>query len=304
MIRPLIFLSVVIVISFATGCTMTEEDFARLTDRATANTRDISSLVNEINDLRAQTKLRDAELERQIQDQSETARQGMPDIRLELDRMRAEVQRLTNVVEISQRRKTISESESKTLTTELNFIKLRLDRLEATLSLSPLKSAPGVQLEAPVKRVPAKETPSVEKPSQVIEKAPVKPEPPKPPTPEEEYRIAESLFKKELYEAAFGKFQDFVKKYPRSSIAPTAQFYAGECLYQQQRYEEAILEYQKVIKKYGRSQRVSNALLKQAFSFNYIGDKTSAKLLLQKLSRDYPNTYSGKVAKERLSQMN
>jgi tol-pal system protein YbgF len=304
MIRPLIFLSVVIVISFATGCTMTEEDFARLTDRATANTRDISSLVNEINDLRAQTKLRDAELERQIQDQSETARQGMPDIRLELDRMRAEVQRLTNVVEISQRRKTISESESKTLTTELNFIKLRLDRLEATLSLSPLKSAPGVQLEAPVKRVPAKETPSVEKPSQVIEKAPVKPEPPKPPTPEEEYRIAESLFKKELYEAAFGKFRDFVKKYPRSSIAPTAQFYAGECLYQQQRYEEAILEYQKVIKKYGRSQRVSNALLKQAFSFNYIGDKTSAKLLLQKLSRDYPNTYSGKVAKERLSQMN
>lgn len=282
---------------------MTEEDFGRLTDRVTANTRSMSSLVNEVNDLRAQAKLRDAELERQIQDQSEKARQGMPDVRLELDRMRAEVQRLTNVVEISQRRKTISESEGKTLTTELNFIKLRLDRLETTLSLSPLKSAPGVQPEAPVKRVPAKETTSVRKP-QVTAKAPVKPEPPKPPTPEEEYRIAESLFKQELYEAAFGRFQGFVKKYPRSSIAPTAQFYAGESLYQQQRYEEAILEYQKVIKKYGRSQRVSNALLKQAFSFNYIGDKTSAKLLLQKLSRDYPNTYSGKVAKERLSQMN
>ena len=304
MIRPLIFLSVAIVLSFTMGCTMTEEEFGSLTDRVAANTRDMGSLVNEVNDLRAQAKLRDAELERQIQDQSEKARQGMPDVRLELDRMRAEVQRLTNVVEISQRRKTISESEGKTLTTELNFIKLRLDRLETTLSLSPLKSAPGVQPKAPVKRVPAKETTAVEKPSRVTEKAPVKLEPPKPPTPEEEYRIAESLFKKKLYEAAFGKFRDFVKKYPRSSIAPTAQFYAGECLYQQQRYEEAILEYQKVIKKYGRSQRVSNALLKQAFSFNYIGDKTSAKLLLQKLSRDYPNTYSGKVAKERLSQMN
>ena len=292
-----------IVLSFATGCSMTEEDFAMLTDRVTVNTRDMSSLVNEVNDLRAQAKLRDAELERQIQEQSEKARQGMPDVHLELDRMRAEVQRLTNIVEISQRRKTISESDSKTLTTELNFIKLRLDRLEATLSLSPLKSIPGLQPGAPVKRVPAKVTRSVEKPPLVTEKGPVKPEPP-PPTPEDEYRIAESLFKQKLYEAAFGKFQDFVKKYPRSSIAPTAQFYAGECLYQQQRYEEAILEYQKVIKKYGRSQRVSNALLKQAFSFNYIGDKTSAKLLLQKLSRDFPNTYSGKVAKERLSEMN
>ncbi|MBW2622142.1 MAG: tol-pal system protein YbgF [Deltaproteobacteria bacterium] len=283
---------------------MTEEDYARLTDRVTTNSRDISSLVNEVNDLRAQTKLRNAELERQLTDQSAKTSQGLPEVHLELDRMRAEVQRLTNVVEISQRRKTINESESKTLTAELHFIKLRLDRLEATLSLSPLKSAPvASRPEAlPEKRPTAVVTPAREKPSPEPEKIKVKPAP-KPPTPEEEYKVAESLFKKELYQAAFGKFQDFVKKYPRSSMAPTAQFYAGECLYQQQRYEEAILEYQKVIKKYGRSQRVSNALLKQAFSFNYIGDKTSAKLLLQKLAREYPATYSGKVAKERLSQM-
>jgi len=283
---------------WVSGCVITQEDFNRLANRVDANRRDTSGLKAEITDLRAQTKLRDAELGRRL----EQTRQNLPDIRLELDRMHSELQRLTNIVELSQHRNLMDKSEASALKKDLKFIKLRLDRLEATLGLSPMRPSALPKAPSTPARPGAAEPGKVVSPSLKEKVEAVKPEP-EPSTPEEHYKVAETLYKKGLFEPALNKYKEFLQKFPRSSLAPDAQFYLGECLYQQKKYEEAILEYQKVIKQYGRSQRVSNALLKQAFSFYNIGDKTSSKLLLQKLVREYPDTYSGGVAKKRLSKM-
>ncbi|MBW1710349.1 MAG: tol-pal system protein YbgF [Deltaproteobacteria bacterium] len=273
------------------GCIITEADFNRLSNRVAANNRDNYALKTEISDLRAQTKLRDVELDRRI----EQTRQNLPDMRLELDRMQTEFQRLTNIIELSQRRNFMDDTQATALKKELNFIKRRLDRLEATLSLSPMRSSSSLPQGEAVKPEQTTVVSSVVKEKPVAEV--------KPATAEGLYKVAETLYKKSLYDAALNKYKEFLKKYPRSSLAPSAQFFAGECLYQQKKFEEAILEYQKVIKQYGRSPRVSNALLKQAFAFYNIGDKTSSKLLLQKLAREHPKTYSGGVAKKRLSSM-
>ena len=62
-------------------------------------------------------------------------------------------------------------------------------------------------------------------------------------------------------------------------------------------------EYQKVVKEHSKSDKVSIALLKQAYSFLNIGDKTSAKLLFKKIIREYPQSYSAGVAKQKLPEL-
>lgn len=266
------------------GC-VSDDDFKRQNLR-------LNNLRQEVYDLKQQSKLRDMELERRLQQ----ARQSVPGMRLELDRMRSELQRLINTVEISERRGTLPEGETLTLKEHLNFIKARLDRLEATLKLPPL-SLPA-HGEAETVAAPAEggtEPTIVVKPGEAA-RPEAKPD-------EAEYEVAEALYKQQVYKAAVAKFKDFIKQFPRSRFAPSAQFYVGECQYEQKNFEEAILEYQKVIKRYPKSAKVSNALLKQAFSFLKIGDKTSAKLLLQKVVRDHPKSYSARVAKKKLRRL-
>lgn len=278
------------------GC-VSDEDFQRQNLR-------LNSLQMEVRDLKDQAKLREMEMERQVGQ----TRQTLPEMRLEMDRMRAELQRLNNMVEMTEQRGAVAGGEAMSLKDQLSFIASRLDRLEQTLklpSMSPPVFSPADQ--PATGEVPATgETQPADEPVQVD--GPPAGETPEAAGPavesdEAEYKVAEALYKQEIYNASLDKFKNFVARFPQSGFASAAQFYVGESLYNLKRYEEAILEYQKVIKKYPQSTKVSSALLKQAFSFLNIGDKTSAKLLLQKIIREYPKSYSAGVAKKKLPQI-
>ena len=67
--------------------------------------------------------------------------------------------------------------------------------------------------------------------------------------------------------------------------------------------KKAILEYDNVTKKFPNSNKVPHALLKQGFSFLSLGDKASARLLLQQVIKDYPNTNQAKTARAKLQQI-
>ena len=62
----------------------------------------------------------------------------------------------------------------------------------------------------------------------------------------------------------------------------------GESHYVQNDYNRAILEFNDVLS-YRRGDRVAAALLRQAQAFLAIGDKTDARLILQKLVSDHPS---------------
>jgi TolA-binding protein len=49
--------------------------------------------------------------------------------------------------------------------------------------------------------------------------------------------------------------------------------------------------------------KVPYALLKQGLSFQQLGDKTSARLFLQQVIRDYPNTNQARVARAKLLEI-
>ena len=117
---------------------------------------------------------------------------------------------------------------------------------------------------------------------------------------EKSYSEAYKTFRQGKYDEARRKFREFIKVFPDTEYSDNAQFWIGECYYFEKNYEKAILEYESVIKNYPKGNKVPNALLKQALSFIKLGDKSSAKLLLQRVIKDYPNTSPAKTARVRL----
>jgi len=127
--------------------------------------------------------------------------------------------------------------------------------------------------------------------------------PAKPSSEDEIYRSAKQAFDQGDSEAARKGFQEFIRRYPDSKNADNAQFWIGEIYYREKWYEKAILEYQNVIEKYPKGNKVPAALLKQGLAFSNIGDNTNAKLILEELSRKYPQSNEAKVAAEKLKAL-
>ncbi|HPL63183.1 MAG: tol-pal system protein YbgF [Syntrophales bacterium] len=117
------------------------------------------------------------------------------------------------------------------------------------------------------------------------------------------YSSAQKAFKEGRYEDSRKEFQRFLELFPKAEYSDNAQFWIGECYYAEGKFEKAILEYEKLIKGFSGSDKLPHALLKQGLSFQKLGDKSSAKLLLQRVIRDHPNSNQARIAKARLAEM-
>jgi tol-pal system protein YbgF len=104
------------------------------------------------------------------------------------------------------------------------------------------------------------------------------------------------------YDRAIQQFRTFQRKYPDSSIADDAQYWIGEIYFIQKDYNRAILEFNDVLK-YRRGDRVPAALLRQAHAFLEIGDRTDARLILQKLINDHPKSEQAQEARAQLQTL-
>jgi tol-pal system protein YbgF len=122
------------------------------------------------------------------------------------------------------------------------------------------------------------------------------------PDVQDEYRLGLRAFQDRQYDKAVQQLRSFQRKYPNSDMADDAQYWIGESYFAQKDYNRAILEFNDVLK-YRRGDRVPAALLRQAQAFVEIGDKTDARLILQKLANDYPNSEQAREAKERLQAL-
>ncbi|MBU1964453.1 MAG: tol-pal system protein YbgF [Proteobacteria bacterium] len=117
------------------------------------------------------------------------------------------------------------------------------------------------------------------------------------------YAAAYGFFKEGKYEKARESFENFLKQYPDTEFSDNAQFWVGECYYFEKKYEKAIVEYDKVTKNFPEGNKVPYALLKQGISFLKLGDKASAKLLLQQVTKDFPNTSQARIARAKLLEI-
>ncbi len=123
-----------------------------------------------------------------------------------------------------------------------------------------------------------------------------------PPEVQDEYKLALRALNDQQYDKAIQQFRNFQRKYPNSDMADDAQYLIGESYFAQKDYNRAILEFNDVLK-YRRGDKVPAALLRQAQAFLEIGDRTDARLILQKLINDFPNSEQAREAKDRLQTL-
>jgi tol-pal system protein YbgF len=122
-------------------------------------------------------------------------------------------------------------------------------------------------------------------------------------TDQERYVMAKQAFDQGDFETARIAFEAIIKEFPKSEQADNAQFWIGEIYYREKWYEKAILEYQKVIENYPKGNKVPASLLKQGFAFISLGDKANSRLILKELSQKYPETNEGKIALQKLKEL-
>jgi tol-pal system protein YbgF len=97
-------------------------------------------------------------------------------------------------------------------------------------------------------------------------------------------------------------FKELIQKHPKSKNADNAQFWIGESYYREKWYERAILEYQTVLEKYPKGNKVPAAMLKQGLALLQIGEKSSARLILEELVNKYPKTSESTIAAKKLKE--
>jgi tol-pal system protein YbgF len=122
-------------------------------------------------------------------------------------------------------------------------------------------------------------------------------------TENELYQTSLASFRNRNYPRAFEGFQLFLSKYPRSRHADNAQFWIGEVHYKQEEYGKAILAYQEVIENYPDGNKYRASLLKQALSFQKMGEISDARIILNDLIRKYPDSPEADQARQHLKNL-
>jgi tol-pal system protein YbgF len=118
-----------------------------------------------------------------------------------------------------------------------------------------------------------------------------------------DYEVAWRNLEKRDYRIAIGRFKDFQKKHPKSNLAANAQYWIGESHYALREFDQAIIEFDAVRTKYPEAAKVPAALLKQAYAFAELGEKSNARLLLQEVVEKYAQTPEATQAKQKLKAL-
>ncbi len=236
-------------------------------------------------------------LEQRIEENSESIRVGgkiQADVGADLVDLRDNLQKLRGTTEQLEVKVSVLESKEQEPQIRLRDLSSSLNDVSSTLSdlsdrLAYLENSLGVKESAEGGEYHKEQVGSPEKGESASK--------------EEAYASAYGMFKDGQYGTARDEFRAFLKAFPNSEYSDNAQFWIGECNYFQGKYEEAIIEYEAVIQNYPKGNKVPNALLKQALSFLKLGDTSSAKLLLQGVIKDYPNTTPAGIARKRLMDL-
>lgn len=117
------------------------------------------------------------------------------------------------------------------------------------------------------------------------------------------YDAALVLFRAGDFQGAIRSLQTFLVRYPQSAYVPSAHYWIGNAHYALKDYRNAIAAQQVVIDRFADTPRAPEALLNIAASQEELKQRTAARATLQRLLKEYPDSESAKVAKERLAAL-
>lgn len=118
-----------------------------------------------------------------------------------------------------------------------------------------------------------------------------------------DYDAAYGLFKANKQQASITAFQNFIGKYPGSTLAPNAYFWMGVAYYALKDYKNAVNSYLTAASKYPTSEKAPSALMGAAICYQDINDTAAAKKTLKQIIANYPDSNMAPRAKKRLAQL-
>ncbi len=217
------------------------------------------------------------------------SRADMTEIRDQIQQIRGSIDSLRKDLSAAAARTSKREEEDKALKEKLDSVTFKLNFMENFLGIGKKDEtvdAAGEKNGKPPAATPPKDGAGKAKTDK-----------------ESLYAAAYELFREAKYDKSREAFENLLKQYPDTEFSDNAQFWIGECYYFEKKYEKAIIEYEKVTKNFPEGNKVPYAILKQGLSFLKLGDKASAKLLLQQVIKDFPNTSQARIARSKLLEI-
>ncbi len=119
----------------------------------------------------------------------------------------------------------------------------------------------------------------------------------------QEYDAALAVFRSGDFKASQTGFANFIKRYPRSTLAPSALFWLGNAQYATRDYKEAITNFRSLLTAAPNHQRAPEAMLSIANCQIELKDTRAARATLESLVKTYPQSEAAQAGKERLARL-
>ncbi len=119
----------------------------------------------------------------------------------------------------------------------------------------------------------------------------------------QEYDAALAVFRAGDFKGAQTGFANFIKRYPRSSLAPSALFWLGNAQYATRDYKEAITNFRSLLTASPNHQRAPEAMLSIANCQIELKDNRAARATLESLVKTYPQSEAAQAGRERLAKL-
>ncbi len=119
----------------------------------------------------------------------------------------------------------------------------------------------------------------------------------------DDYERAFNLLKEGRYDLAVEAFKAFVQTYPKGRYTDNAQYWLGEANYVQRNFKAALAEFEQVVNNFPDSPKRPDALLKMGYTYQALGDNDRARLSLNSVRMNYPDTTAARLASKRLQEL-
>lgn len=113
---------------------------------------------------------------------------------------------------------------------------------------------------------------------------------------QEKAKAGELVLARQLY-------SEFLKKWPKDTLAAEAHFGLGETYFTEDKCREALPEYGRLLQDYPKAESTPNAYLRSSECFKKLKMQEESRLALEELVKGYPKSEAAKTAKARLAEL-
>ena len=117
------------------------------------------------------------------------------------------------------------------------------------------------------------------------------------------YQEGIDLYRQGSFQDARAKFEKFLAAKPEESYVDNALYWIGECFYGEGLFHEAAGYFHRIVQEYPNANKVPDALLKVALTYQKLGKDDSAREMLRYLMEAFPGTEAARIGKDKYEAM-